>query len=85
MASLGHNELMINQEKKTCANLKCLSLISGAMSHIRSISVFDRKVGWDVFNQLIELFLHIDGLVQDCTNSNALEMELLQSRTKLSI
>ena len=28
---------------------------------------------------------HIDGLVQDCSNSSALAMELLQSCTKLSI
>ena len=27
---------------------------------------------------------HIDGLVQDCSNSSALAMELLQSYTKLS-
>ena len=28
---------------------------------------------------------HIDGLVQDCSNSSALAMELLQSRTKPSM
>ena len=29
--------------------------------------------------------VHIDGLVQDCSNSSALAMELLQSCTKPSI
>ena len=29
--------------------------------------------------------VNIDGLVQDCSNSNALAMELLQSRTEPSI
>ena len=32
-----------------------------------------------------EFTCHIDGLVQDCSNSNALAMELLQSYTKPSI
>ena len=29
--------------------------------------------------------LHVDGLVQDCSNSSALAMELLQSSTKPSM
>ena len=29
--------------------------------------------------------MHYDGLVQDCSNSSALSMELLQSCTKISI
>ena len=32
-----------------------------------------------------QLFLYIDGLMQDCSNSSALAMELLLSCTKLSI
>ena len=39
-------------------------------------------------NKMIQYFpaaFHIDGLVQDCSNSSALAMELLQSCTKPSI
>ena len=35
--------------------------------------------------QWISLYVYIDGLVQDCSNSSALTMELLQSCTKTSI
>ena len=35
--------------------------------------------------QGVEILDHIDGLVQDCSNSSALAMELLQSSTKPSI
>ena len=34
--------------------------------------------------QVSFIYLHFDGLVQDCNNSNALAMELLQSCTKPS-
>ena len=34
---------------------------------------------------IVENIEHIDGLVQDCSNSSALAMELLQSCTKPSI
>ena len=37
----------------------------------------------DLFQPIIQK--HIDGLVQDCSNSSALAMELLQSCTKPSI
>ena len=33
----------------------------------------------------INIQLYVDGLVQDCSNSSALAMELLQSCTKSSI
>ena len=36
-------------------------------------------------NSLIHVVKHIDGLVQDCSNSSALAMELLQCCTKPSI
>ena len=40
---------------------------------------------WSYDNMVFILELHIDGLVQDCNNSSALAMELLQSYTKPSI
>ena len=41
--------------------------------------------GWVSDRNYETLWYHIDGLVQDCSNSSALAMELLQSCTKPSI
>ena len=45
------------------------------------------QLGWsgDVLVSSYQSIHHIDGLVQDCSNSSALAMELLQSFTKPSI
>ena len=46
----------------------------------------EQTVMWAVSDALGLLYLvYIDGLVQDCGNSSALAMELLQSCTKLTI
>ena len=57
-------------------------LLLQAHSHTY-FKVGEHLVIWDALGS-IYLF-HIDGLVQDCSNSSALAMELLQSCTKPSI
>ena len=52
--------------------------IQPAKSHAWQLNMFVHKVN----NITYGYWKYIDGLVQDCSNSNALEMELLQSYTK---
>ena len=48
-------------------------------------SVLQQSWSGDVLVSSYQSIHHIDGLVQDCSNSSALAMELLQSCTKPSI
>ena len=51
------------------------------MGGVERITTFKK---W-LFVLFLECGLHIDGLVQDCNNSSALAMELVQFCTKPSI
>ena len=49
------------------------------------LSLWRSSTCWNVCRIWLFMYTYIDGLVQDCSNSSALAMELLQSCTKPSL
>ena len=54
------------------------------LHNLRDVKFFPCIAGFLKDKQLVLLWRHIDGLAQDCSNSMALAMELLQSCAKPS-
>ena len=72
-------------------HLICDGLYNTRRSHVAYTPVSTLEASYGCLmqsckaHQNIRSLLYIDSLVQDCSNSSALEMELLQSCTKPSI
>ena len=64
---------------KSTLFLKVMARCHQASSHYELSQGQYKFTNWDSFKKM---FKHINGLVQDCSNSSALAMELLQSCTK---
>ena len=91
----GGKRTTINVHKKNKMSIKIkhaditpkLNLTSHAHAHVRIVSVLeiDVQIKCPKIYQIPRLYLYIDGLVQDCSNSIANALELLQPCTKPSI
>ena len=65
--------------------LKFFTIIFELYSPVPNGQEFKRGESYYYISKYSFIHVHVDGLVQDCSNSSALAMELLQSWTKLSM
>ena len=83
LLTAGH--LIICLELPACLTCQTLIGVAPSMQH-NSVAVHSARIPWTPLTIADSQYLkYIDGLVQDCSNSIANAMELLQSCTKLSM
>ena len=77
-------DIIYNGYKHQCSTIHILGTCKGTLNRINQNQT--RQVNGTATSEVtVVIIRHVDGLVQDCSNSSALAMELLQSCTKPSM